>query len=244
MVAKSEQVRSFFEQPQQYLRRRAFEIRIRAETVKEFTKHSAGIRILDIGCGDGSISLPLLTETTRVTLVDMSANMLSIARSKVPPKIAKNVEAINQDFTTAQLEERSFDLILCIGVLAHVVSPDDFIAKIVSLLKPGGSIVVECTDARHILTRAVSGMYKVRALLKPMMYPLNALSYSQISTALARYRVQPKMKFRYVAPFPGSYRLFSQDRLYRFTRRVFGSAEKNRNAYLGNEYIALFTMSA
>src|SRR6267143_3126338 len=155
MLTKVDQVQSFFEQPQQYLSRRAFEIQIRAETVKELVARSNEKRILDIGCGDGSISLPLLTETTRITLLDLSSSMLAIARSKVPPQVAENVETINQDFAAAQFVPQSFDVVLCIGVLAHVTDPADFIAKMVSLLKPGGCIIVECTDSQHFLTRMV-----------------------------------------------------------------------------------------
>jgi len=167
--------------------------------------------------------------------------MLSIAKSRVPPEIAENVETINQDFTTAQLKPKSFDLILCIGVLAHVTSPADFIAKMVSLLKPGGSIIVECTDSRHFLSRMVFLFYKGWGLLRPTTYSLNAISYSEIMKILGDYQLQPKAKFRYAAAIPGSYRLFSQGSLYKFTRHIFGTPSANRNAWLGNEYIGLFT---
>ena len=112
MATKVDQVQSFFEQPERYLSRRSFEIRIRAETVKELAERSGYTRILDIGCGDGSISLPLLSAKRFVTLLDLSSSMLSIAKSRVHPGIAENVETINQDFTTAQLKPKSFDLIL------------------------------------------------------------------------------------------------------------------------------------
>lgn len=241
MVTKVEQVQTFFEQPEKYLGRRAFEIRIRAETVMELAERSRDIRILDIGCGDGSISLPLLTETTRLTLLDLSSSMLSIARSRVPPGVAQRVETVNQDFSTAQFKPQSFDLILCIGVMAHVTSPSDFIGKMVSLLKPGGSIIIECTDSGHILTRAVALLCKVWGLWRPTTYTLNSISYSDIVEIFGRYHLQPAAKFRYVAPLPGFYRLLSQDSLYNCTRQIFGTLSTNRNVWLGNEYIGLFT---
>jgi SAM-dependent methyltransferase len=50
------------------------------ETVQELVRLSGDARVLDIGCGDGSISLPLLTGKTSLTLLDLSAKMLSIAK--------------------------------------------------------------------------------------------------------------------------------------------------------------------
>ena len=242
MVTKVDHVQTFFEQPQKYLTRRDYEIRIRAETVKELAKRSGDIRILDIGCGDGSISLPLLTETTRVTQLDLSSSMLSIARSKVPPEFQKNVETVNQDFMAAEFKPQSFDLILCIGVLAHVASPDDFLAKIVSLLRPGGSIIVECTDSRHFLTRMIVIFAKVWGIFRPATYALNNVSSSQITKILGRYHLEPNATFRFAAAIPGIYRVFSQGSLYKLTREIFGTPGANRNARLGNEYIGLFTI--
>jgi len=243
MVTKVDQVQAVFEKPERYLTRRAFEIRIRAETIKELVKDSRNMRIMDIGCGDGSISLPLLTESTRITLVDLSSSMLSIAKSKVPPGIAENVETVNQDFSTTQFERQSFDLILCIGVLAHVPSPSDFVGKMVSLLKPGGRIIVECTDSRHIFSRMIWLFYRVWGIVRPTTYTLNAVSYFEIERTLRSFGLQQIAKFRYAAPFPGIYRLFSQDSLYNLTRRIFGTLGANSNVWLGNEHIDLFTLT-
>ena len=62
MATKVERVRAVFEDAEWYFSRRAFDIRIRAETVQELVSLRDDARVLDIGCGDGSISpLPLLT---------------------------------------------------------------------------------------------------------------------------------------------------------------------------------------
>lgn len=47
----------------------------------------------------------------------------------------------------ASLPTESFGLIICLGVMAHMLSPGDFVARIVTLLKPGGSLILEFTDA-------------------------------------------------------------------------------------------------
>ena len=104
--------------------------------------------------------------------------MLSIAKSKVPAGLEGNIETVNQDFMEAKFAPHSFDLILCIGVMAHVASPADCIQKMVSLLKPDGSLILECSDATHFVTRFLAHVYKIKGLFKglfkakPQTYPL------------------------------------------------------------------------
>jgi ubiquinone/menaquinone biosynthesis C-methylase UbiE len=241
ILSKTEQVRSAFEKPDTYLKRGAFEIRIRRETVQEMVSPPSNARILDVGCGDGSISLPFLTEQNKVTLVDLSSGMLAIARSKASPELAGNVETIHQDFMNVNLAPNSFDLILCIGLLAHVGSPSAVIEKMVSLLKPGGKLIVECTDSNHVLHFFVTLFYKVWGLVRPTKYTsCAAVPYREIVRILDRHGLRPKATFRYVAPLPGMHRIFNPDWLYKMTRRVFGTTSANRNAWLGNEYLCLF----
>src|SRR5580692_9200767 len=96
-----DRVRHFFDQPENYLDRRRFDIRVRVETTEAFLKESSFTRILDIGCGDGSISVPLLSLDRSLTLLDISPNMLALARSRVPAGLMSKVAFVNEDFLTA-----------------------------------------------------------------------------------------------------------------------------------------------
>jgi ubiquinone/menaquinone biosynthesis C-methylase UbiE len=234
-------VRSLFEQPDWYFSRRGYDIRIRTETVREMVPLHDGMRVLDIGSGDGSISLPLLTPTTRITMLDLSSKMLSLAKSKVPEHLRDNVELINDDFGDVSFAHRSFDVILCIGLLVHVVSPEDLLIRMVSLLKPGGKIVLECSDAAHFASHFFSRLYRAKCLFRKGKYRLNAVAYSDVLRIMGACGFGPEVTYRYSTPFPGINRLFSQDTLYKMNRGIFGRLGANRNAWLGNEYISLFS---
>src|SRR5581483_7492091 len=147
-------VKSVFDDVAKYLAVRQFDVRLRTETVKKFAEGLPCQHILDIGCGDGSISLPLLSSRNRLTLLDLSERMLSAARSKVPPRLRDRVEIRNGDFMEVCLPPASFDLVVCLGVMAHVDSPDTFLARIAEVIKPGGSLIIEFTDAFHPVGRA------------------------------------------------------------------------------------------
>jgi 2-polyprenyl-3-methyl-5-hydroxy-6-metoxy-1,4-benzoquinol methylase len=237
MTTKSEQARLFFEAPERYLDKREFDIRIRAETVQEFTNGKAFDRILDIGCGNGSISLPLLTPQRRLTLLDISSNMLTTARGKIPPDLMNNVELVNEGFLTAPLEPGTYDLVLCIGVLAHVDSPADVIARIAQVLKPGGCAILEFTDSYHFMGRAVVLYHRLLNLFRPATYSLNHICQREIVQTCCNYELKASAFYRYCLPPPGSHRLFDQETLYRVTRTVFGPLNHNRSKWLGNEFI-------
>src|SRR5712675_3643989 len=75
-------VRELFDHRENYLDRRQLDIRLRTETVSSLVEGKSYNEILDIGCGDGSISTPLLTSRCHLTLLDISTQMLSLARSR------------------------------------------------------------------------------------------------------------------------------------------------------------------
>jgi ubiquinone/menaquinone biosynthesis C-methylase UbiE len=238
--SKVGEVRTFFEDPQRYLGGRAWNLKLRAETVQELTRGTDFRTVLDIGCGDGSISLPLLKPGIRMTLLDLATNMTRLASSNVPAKLAHQVEFINQDFMKADIAENSYDLVVCMGLLAHVDSPSEFLGKIRRVLKPGGALVLEFSDARHLMGRVLRGYQRLCALRKPRTYALNTLSISVVRRLLERQKLKLVKPFRYMFP-PLPLVKMPPDKMRAAARAVFGSATRNRNAWLGSEYICLVT---
>lgn len=242
MASKAGRVKSLFEEPRWYLDRRQHDIRVRSETVQEFVRRRQFSSVLDIGAGDGSISLQFLRSETRLTLLDFSSRMLVMAGARVPAGLSGNIEMINEDFMATKFAPHSFDLILCLGVLAYVDSPSDFAARIVSLLKPGGSLVVAFSDSYHLMERLRAGINKLWSLAKTRTYPfpLNVLSGPGVRDLFCSLGLKVGGRFRYCAALPGMHRVFAQSTLYRMIRAAFGNSERNRNSWLGSDYIFLF----
>ena len=143
-VQQQAAVREFFSDPQRYLRL-DFGIRVRARLVREMLGTVEGLRVLDIGCGDGSISLQFAGEARQITLVDMSPEMLAEAEKHVPSEYRDRVELINSSLDGFTPRE-AYGVVLCIGVLAHVPSADAALRKIADCLEPGGRAIVQLTD--------------------------------------------------------------------------------------------------
>ena len=237
MTSKTEKVKALFEVPEKYLGPRHFDIRIRAETVQEFTNTLMFDHALDIGCGDASISLPLLPRCNRLTLLDLSRNMLELARKRIPAERKSDVELIDGDFMGVDLDSKSFDLIFCIGVLAHVDSPVAVIEKVARLAKPGGWVILEFTDSFHLWSIPVVLYQNLLKLIKPRPYKLNRLKKREIVSLCKQNGLRISALYRYGLPPPGSQKIIRQEEMYSLTRHLFGSSGKNRTGWMGNEFI-------
>src|ERR1017187_4144372 len=112
MSDKSKVVKAFFENTSAYLTY-DYNLRIRKETVEAFTLGMNFSNVLDIPSGTGAISIPLLDRTEKLTLIDISSNMLAIAQKNIPENYLAKTEIINADFFELNLPENSYDLIIC-----------------------------------------------------------------------------------------------------------------------------------
>ena len=233
-------IKQAFEQPQWYLGGTAYNIKIRAETVQTFLGGKRFGNILDIGCGNGALSLPFLNPDNRLTLLDQSQSMLQIARSRVPAVLSSQVQTLHADFMQAKLGEQNFDLIISVGVLAYIERRDEFIRKIKALLKPGGSVIIECTDVSHFVSRLVLAYHWLCHSLKPGQMRTVVGSSAKTLAILQELGFERCGAYRYSLPLPLLRKLMTQELSYKAIRFLFGPPSHNRNAWLGNECIYHF----
>ncbi|MEO8737578.1 MAG: methyltransferase domain-containing protein [Edaphobacter sp.] len=238
--SKRDHVRHVFEDVAHYLASRRVDMRFRRDTVRVFASTVPWRSLLDVGCGDGSISLPLLTPEIRLTLMDLSAAMVSRARSHVPSALCGNVTLRNDDFLAASFGIASFDLIVSVGVLAHVDSPDAFLAKLSSLLSPNGHLILEFTDSRHFVGRLGRFWGFLKELLAPARYQTNKLSFARVAPLFEKHSLRVVSSFRYSRiPLPAIDRILSEETHHWLASRFFGTPRRNTRASFGNEYICL-----
>lgn len=101
--------------------------------VKEF-----GSNVLDLGCGTGRLTLPLLQAGVNVTAVDISNNMLSILREKTSEH---DVKIINQDMCKFQTDIKHDLAILPISTIHIVEDKKSLFKNIYQNLRTGGAFV-------------------------------------------------------------------------------------------------------
>ncbi len=239
MGDKSKVVKELFENTDLYLTY-DYNLQIRKETVEAFTSGMKFLSVLDMPCGTGAISIPLLDRTEKLTLIDISSNMLSIAKKKISEKYSAKVELVNTDFFEIELPEQSFDLIICLGLLAHVNSPEQLLKKITKLLKPEGLLIIQNTDSGHFYSYLIRIYLGLKNIISKQPYKLNSVKANFVKKVLNENNLKKQTCYRYNQSFLGFSNLFSNKKKYNLTRWFFGDSKKNKNASWGSDYTYLF----
>ena len=230
-----------FAAPDWYVREFAANIRIRTETIMALMEGVAPNRILDIGCGDGSLSIPLIQRARHVTYLDQSAAMLELVESRVGKQNPAEICYINQSFMEAELPAAGYDLVICVGILAYVSDIGPFLAKIRSAMRPGGMLILECTDAYHFVSRAVCLYRRTTGLLKTKRFVTYPHRAAEVVAATEAQGLHLNNSFCYLYNLPILEKMVSSEMAYKWIRRIFGDIMNNHHAWLGKEHILYFT---
>ena len=199
-------VERFFDDPFRYLGKDHL-VRIRARIVASLLAPLPSASVLDAGCGDGSVSLPLLEFGNRVAFLDPSKKMLELARTRVPERHSSDAE-----FLAMLLEDlpphRVFDVVLAMGLLAHVDSVEKAFARIVAHCRSGGTIIIQLTDCDSLLGRLNLGYCNLRERIAASFgYRLNRLSTSGLESLARGFGCRFVLRQRYSLLMPGMTRL-------------------------------------
>ena len=130
-----------------------------------------GELILDVSCGTGNYSLELKRRGARVIGLDISSEMLSIAKKKAEAEGLK-IDFIRADAAKPPFKNHSFDLITSILILEFADKPDKMIEEWKSLLKPGRRNVIGFLNKYSLwaLKRRLKAIFKESIWRKAKFY--------------------------------------------------------------------------
>ncbi len=100
----------------------------------------AGKRVLEAGCGAGRFTELLVRNGALVHAVDLSSAVDANRRNIGTPP---NYIVAQADLRALPFPPRTFDVVLCLGVLQHTPSPEESIAALWRMVAPGGSLVID-----------------------------------------------------------------------------------------------------
>lgn len=119
-------------------------LRPMGQKIIEFIKPEGSQTILDIASGTGEPALSIATMLTsgKITMVDISDEMLSIAKENAAARNIANTETIVSDVSNLPFDDNTFDSISC--RFGFMFFPDMQMAanEMNRVLKPSGKIAV------------------------------------------------------------------------------------------------------
>jgi carbamoyltransferase len=121
--------------------------------------------VLEVGCGTGQLTNFLGISCRRVVGTDMCRNSLRLGEAFSREHGLNRVQFVQMNLFRPVFAPGQFDVVLCNGVLHHTADPYGGFRSILSLVKPGGYIIIGLynkygrlfTDLRRQLFRLTGG---------------------------------------------------------------------------------------
>jgi SAM-dependent methyltransferase len=102
-----------------------------------------GLKVLDLGCGDGTTALPEARLGAEVLGVDIASNLVAAGNKRVQAEGLTNIRFQEGDASSLQdLEDDTFDLVVSIFGAMFAPRPFDVAKEMVRVTRPGGRIVM------------------------------------------------------------------------------------------------------
>lgn len=145
-----------------------------------------GLRVVDLGCGTGELTRRLADELpgSEVVGIDSSPEMLERAREQAR-------EGLRFELGTIEKVEGEWDLVFSHAAIHWVDDQRSLVARLLSLLKPGGQLVVQLPSnhghATHTLIREIAAEEPFRTALNGWNRKSPVLSISEYAELLHQH---------------------------------------------------------
>src|SRR5438105_4783088 len=102
-----------------------------------------GLKVLDLGCGDGTTALPAARLGAEVLGVDIARNLVETGNKRAAAEGLTNCKFQEGDATNLRdLKDQTFDLVVSIFGAMFAPKPFDVAREMVRVTRPGGRIVM------------------------------------------------------------------------------------------------------
>lgn len=107
-------------------------------TQKHFDEN---MKVLEIACGTGSTAIAHASYVKQIKAIDISPKMIEIAKEKANSSKVENVVFEVSSVDGLEVADHTLDVVLGHNILHLLENKEDAIAKIYTMLKPGGVFI-------------------------------------------------------------------------------------------------------
>ena len=212
---------------------------------------SRGMKVLDLGCGDGTTAVPAANLGADVLGVDIASNLVAAGNKRVQELGLANCRFQEGDATNLRdLKDQSFDLVVSIFGAMFAPRPHDVAKEKVRVAKPGGRIIMgnwipnDPTLVAQVLK--ISSAYTPpppEGFVSPMTWGIESHVVERFGAAgIPKDKITfARDTFIFNSPKPPAAIVDDFRKYYGPTMNAFDAAEKNGKAHqLQQELEALF----
>ncbi len=189
------------------------------------------IKILDVGCGTGSVMLPLIKDGFKdIAGMEYNPEVFKAMLKKHPELKIKEGNAEDlKDY-----KSNTYDLVYCYHVLEHVPFPEKAIAEVKRILKKGGIYIIGIPNGYHLDDELLR-------LIKIISYGncdhIQRFNLEKITTLLKKN----SFKIKKVSTVKGSLELLNDHRI-KFSKYSRVLYKIVRKIYLGDMYFNIMAV--
>ena len=210
-----------------------------------------GMKILDLGCGDGTTAIPEAKLGAEVTGVDIASNLVAAGNIRAQKEGLANCKFQEGDASNlSELKDKSFDRVISIFGAMFAPKPFDVAKEMVRVTKPGGKIIMgnwipgDPTLVAQILK--ISSSYTPpppEGFISPMTWGVENNVIERFGQAgISKENISfERDTYTFIAPYSPAELVAAFKTYYGPTMNAFDAAEKNgKSTELQQELIALF----
>lgn len=212
---------------------------------------SKGLKVMDLGCGDGTTAIPAAVLGADVLGIDIASNLVAAGNQRVAAMGLANCRFQEGDASNlSDIGDDSFDLVISIFGAMFAPKPIDVAREMVRVTRPGGRIVMgnwipnDPTLVAQILK--ISASYSPpppEGFVSPMTWGVEANVVERfVGAGIAKEDVsflRDSYSFNFPGPSQGLVDVFRQ--FYGPTMNAFAAAAASgRDGELLKELVALF----
>lgn len=119
----------------------------------EYIGNVDGLKILDLGCGEGGYSRELAKHNAKVVAVDCSEKAIKYSMKLAKEEALDIKHYIRNSNDLYEINDNEFDIVLCSMMLMDCEDLEGTLSEVVRVLKPNGklfaSVLHPCFDGNH-----------------------------------------------------------------------------------------------
>lgn len=221
------------------------------DALVESLRIGKGVKVLDLGCGDGTTALPAAKRGADVLGVDIARNLVEAGNHRAREHGLANLRFQEGDATNLEgLADGSFDLVVSIFGAMFAPKPFDVAKEMVRVTRPGGRVVMgnwipndPTLVAQMLRISAAYAPPPPEGFVSPMTWGVEGNVIERFASAGVPVGAVSCARDTYTFHYPGTPSAFVDEfrRWYGPAMNAFDAAEKNGSAdRLRGELNALF----